>query len=158
MAPEDRYDLTIEEEPERADVQRLLQGLDAHGWPITGPNPGRDLAVFLRDQEGAIVAGLEGGTWSGWLSVRYLWVTDELRGQGWGRRIMDVAEQEAAARGCRHIRLDTMSYQARGFYEKLGFQVFAELDDYPGPHSMYLLRKDLPNSTWRSVTTLGDNR
>jgi hypothetical protein len=36
-----------------------------------------------------------------------------------------------------------MSYQARGFYEKLGFRVFAELGDYPGPHAMYFMVKDL---------------
>jgi hypothetical protein len=41
------------------------------------------------------------------------------------------AEEEAAARGCHGAWLDTFEFQARGFYERLGYTCFAELGDYP---------------------------
>ena len=68
---------------------------------------------------------------------------EEARGQGTGRRILIAAEEEAVRRGCRYAWLDTFSFQARGFYEKLGYSVFGTLEDYPAGHSRYFLRKTL---------------
>jgi ribosomal protein S18 acetylase RimI-like enzyme len=51
------------------------------------------------------------------------------------------AEQEAKARGCRGVWLDTYSFQARGFYERLGYAVFGTLDDYPPGQSRIFLHK-----------------
>ena len=65
------------------------------------------------------------------------------QGQGTGRRILIAAEEEALRRGCRYAWLDTFSFQARGFYEKLGYSVFGTLEDYPAGHSRYFLRKTL---------------
>lgn len=64
-----------------------------------------------------------------------------IRGQGVGRQLLGRAEAEAAARGCRNAHLDTFSFQARGFYESLGYEVFGALGDYPPGHSRYFLHK-----------------
>jgi hypothetical protein len=53
------------------------------------------------------------------------------------------AEREALARGCKHAWLDTYEFQARGFYEKLGYRCFGELDDYPTGFSRYFMQKAL---------------
>jgi len=52
-------------------------------------------------------------------------------------------EDEGRARGCTRAHLDTFSYQARPFYERQGWRVFATLDDYPEGHQRFFLRKDL---------------
>ncbi len=65
------------------------------------------------------------------------------RGQGLGTRILSMTEDEARARGCVGAWLDTHSWQARPFYEKLGYTAFAELPDYPPGHSRFFVQKRL---------------
>jgi len=60
-------------------------------------------------------AGLAGETYSGWLFIRYLWVSDALRGQGIRRKLMGGAEARALERGCHSAWVDTFSFQAPGF-------------------------------------------
>ena len=70
-------------------------------------------------------------------------IPEEMRGTGVGRTLMQRAEEEALRRGCHQVWLDTFSFQARGFYEKLGYAVFGALDDYPVGHSRFFLRKTI---------------
>jgi hypothetical protein len=52
-----------------------------------------------------------------------------------------MAEDEARALGCVGVWLDTFSFQARGFYERHGYEVFGTLDEFPAPHQRFFLRK-----------------
>jgi GNAT superfamily N-acetyltransferase len=54
-------------------------------------------------------------------------VVSGLRGQGYGRAIMEQAEQEARARGCARIGLNVFGFNAPaiGLYRSLGYQVTA---------------------------------
>ena len=54
---------------------------------------------------------------------------------------MQSAQHEAHLRGCRHAYLDTFDFQALGFYQKLGYELFGHLDDYPPGHTKYFLQK-----------------
>ena len=121
--------------------EAVAVGLRAFNQPFAGVKDQRPLAVLIR-REGQIVGGLWGHTAFGWLFVELLFSPADLRG-GMGTRLMDMAEDEARRRGCRHAWLDTYSFQARGFYEKRGYQVFGQLDDYPPGHVRYFLRRDL---------------
>lgn len=105
----------------------------------------RHLYIFLRLDDGAIVGGLLGVTYWGWLSVDILWIDERFRGRGYGERMLAAAEEEARQRGCRHVQLDTLSFQARPFYEKLGYRVYGALEDFPAgsEHVRYYLVKDL---------------
>jgi GNAT superfamily N-acetyltransferase len=139
-SPPLRFD--IEDAPSDADVEVLPNGLEAFNerqWP--SHQPWRPLAVFARDGE-SIVAGLAGETYSGWLFIRYLWVGEALRGKGIGRKLMAGAEARALERGCHSAYVDTFSFQAPGFYPKLGYAVFGELD-YPPGHKRFFLQKRL---------------
>jgi len=108
-----------------------------------GPSGYRALVVELLDADGAVVGGLWGSTAYGWLYVQLLAVPDELRGRGLGRCLMAEAEEEALRRGCSSAWLDTFEFQARGFYERLGYSCFATLPEYPKGHSRYFLQKQL---------------
>jgi GNAT superfamily N-acetyltransferase len=101
------------------------------------------LTLAIRDDEGAIQGGLLGELHWGWLHVTILAVSTGLRGQGWGSRLLLEAERLAAGQGCHHAWLDTFSFQARPFYERLGYTVFGELPDYPVGHSRSFLFKAL---------------
>ena len=93
------------------------------------------------DQE--IVGGLLGETYWEWFYVDLIWVKVELRGQGYGKQLMEISEAEARRRGAKNAYLDTFSFQAPGFYEGLGYEIFGELDDYPPGHRRYFMKKKL---------------
>jgi GNAT superfamily N-acetyltransferase len=101
----------------------------------------QELAVVARDTDGVVVGGLLGHTNVGWLFVAALWVLESERRRGLGRAIMEAAEREAGRRGCVGVYLDTYSFQARPFYERLGYQVFGTLPDCPPGATKYYLSK-----------------
>ena len=79
--------------------------------------------------------------------MRFLWLRDELRGQGHGRALLEAAETEATRRGCGGVFLDSYSFQAPGFYARLGYETFAVLEDFPRAHRRHFLRKALVPAT-----------
>jgi len=109
----------------------------------TGADNWYPIGFFLRSPEGEWQGGLLGDTWGGWLNVRFLWLTESARRRGHGTRLMDAAEAYALGRGCFAATLDTHSYQALGFYQKRGYEVFGTLEDCPPGHTKYYLRKRL---------------
>jgi ribosomal protein S18 acetylase RimI-like enzyme len=129
--------------PRSEDLQFLEDQINEHNLQRTGRRDFRSLASFVRDDHGVIVAGLHAFTWAGWLEIKFLWVREDLRGQGYGRRLVEAAEAEARARGCRHVWLDSYTFQAPAFYRKLGYEVFGVLDEYPTPHGRVFLTKTL---------------
>jgi ribosomal protein S18 acetylase RimI-like enzyme len=141
MAPET---LRIEEDADARDSDFLGEQIDAHNIAVTGIDDYRALNIFVRDGSGAIVAGISGGTWAGYLQVYNLWVSEGLRGRGYGSRLLAAAEREAVARGCRQVQLDTHSFQAPDFYRKRGYEVCGTFDGIAGGHTRYFLRKRLP--------------
>ena len=109
----------------------------------TGIDDGRWLGVLVRDESGAVVAGLTGTTWGACCKVRDVWVREDLRGRGMGTRLLDAAELEAKRRGCKQVVLASHSFQAPDFYRKRGFEVFAVIEDDPIGHREVYLRKVL---------------
>ena len=109
----------------------------------TGADNWFPIGFFLKNREGEWLGGLLGDAWGGWLNVRFLWLTEMARGQRHGTRLMDAAEAYALGRGCFAAALDTHSYEALGFYQKRGYEVFGALEDCPPGHTKYFLRKRL---------------
>ncbi len=111
---------------------------------IGKPETYRSLVILLFGPESdEIVGGLYGATAFSHLWVDLLFVPESMRGIGIGRELMSKAEAEATRRGCRAVVLDTFSFQARGFYERLGYSVFGTLNDCPPGHSRFYLTKRL---------------
>ena len=136
--------LEIKVEPTPDDIRFLVDRLYEYNVEQTGVDDGKWLSIFVRDDKGEIVAGLHGWTWCGACKVLTLWVREDLRHQGYGKRLMGAAEQEARARGCEQILLDTFSFQAPLFYQKLGYEVIGVVDGFPRqPHSESHMRKAL---------------
>ena len=75
--------------------------------------------------------------------VDILWVREDERRKELGSKLLKAAENEARKRGCHHVHLDTMSWQAPEFYKKHGYEVIGILDDIPKGNQKYLLMKDL---------------
>lgn len=135
-------DIVLTDAPSAAEREAVLRGLIAFNTAHVGPSGHRPLAVLVK-QQGATVGGLVGATLHGWCFVEWLYLPETLRGAGIGTTLIRRAEDEARRRGCIGIFLDTFDFQARGFYEKLGYAVFATQEDYPVGHQRFFLQKRL---------------
>jgi GNAT superfamily N-acetyltransferase len=126
------------------DVRKfIIDGLIAHNTVASGITGHFPANFVLRSGRGEVLGGLLGMVWGGWLHVSILWVSQEVRGQGHGARLIGAAEAYARERACVGVDLDTFSFQARPFYERLGYTVFATHHDYPSGHERYYLEKRL---------------
>jgi len=137
----DDVQLSIETRPRAKDVEGLAEGLNKHALPTTGVAGFQPLAVFARDRDGALVGGAHGQVNWNWLFVSLFWVSPARRHTGLGSKILAALEGAARERGCTNVHLDTFSFQARPFYERHGYTVFAELEDYPPGHRRFFMRK-----------------
>ena len=121
----------------------VQEGLALHTVAATGQAEYYPMSIFLRDEHEEVLGGLLGHIWGKWLFVTHLWVAECVRQRGYGTKLLLAAERYAVERGCRNVELHTFSFQARPFYERLGYEVFAALDDFPPGHTNYFLRKHL---------------
>jgi GNAT superfamily N-acetyltransferase len=135
--------LVVTDAPDLSAYYVILAGLDAFNTERTGPGEWRRLAVLIHDDAGLVIGGLWGATWYGWLCSELLFVPEGLRGRGLGAAILGRAEAEARERGCHTAWLDTFEFQAREFYEHLGYTLFAQLDDYPLGFARFFMKKAL---------------
>ena len=135
--------LMVETDPGQEDIRFLENALYEFNKERTGIVDGEWLAVFLRSPDGTVVGGAHGWTWGGTCKVQYLFVPAEMRGAGLGTRLMHAVEDEARARQCRQIVLETHSFQAPGFYRRLGFEIAGRIDDYPRGHGFLTFVKRL---------------
>lgn len=140
------YTVTYEETPDPADEQAVRDGLSRYNLAHTdnADDTFQRLDYFVRDADGTVIGGLIGGTYWGWLHVDILWLSEGLRHQGYGSRLLAAAEEEAVRRGCRHAHLDTMDFQALPFYQRHGYTIFGALHDLPPGHTRFFLQKHLP--------------
>ena len=136
-------ELVMGMDPTPAEIDFLEQRLYEFNSQATGIGDALGITVFGRDARGEVVAGLCGHTWGGCCDIRQVWVHEKHRGQGVGRRLLELAEKEARRRGCLQIVLATHSFQAPEFYRKLGFEIVDSLPDYPRGHQHLHLRKFL---------------
>ena len=137
--------LRITSEPQASpeDTAIIRDGLARFNVAATQHTYYSPLAILLRDDRDAVVGGALGDVWGGWLDLTFLWVAEPLRGKGYGEQLLRAAEDEARALGCQGVFLETLGFQARPFYERYDYEVFAELPDRPAGYTSYFMKKIL---------------
>ncbi|MGD2039513.1 MAG: GNAT family N-acetyltransferase [Anaerolineae bacterium] len=140
---DNEYRIAYVEEPGQSEWGAIGQGITDYNEQQAGDDSAQQLCFVLRAPDEEIVGGLIGATYWNWFYINLMWIREDLRGQGHGHRLLALAEEEARQRGAKYAHLDTFSFQAPGFYQQHGYQVFGELDDFPPGHQRYFLRKDL---------------
>lgn len=133
----------VEDQPSDSDLELLEDQINRHNMAQVAAFDGRRLAIFVRDEQQTVVAGISGYTWAGMCEIQFLWVADELRGRGYGSRLLQAAEQEARERGCQVIILSSYSFQAPGFYRQRGYSQAGQIDGCPPTHTNYYFKKTL---------------
>lgn len=128
-----RYAIELSNTVDPEDIQSFMAELDAYNDDRVGFfEPVVPLLVVIKDHStGVSLGGAWGKTFWQWLFIEGVYVAPGLRRRGVGTALMQSIEAEAVARSCIGIWLDTFSFQARPFYERLGFSVFGEIEDYP---------------------------
>ncbi len=129
--------------PSPKDVAELDDKLAAFNYDATNARDFMELGIFVRGPKDDLLAGLYGYTWGGCLNVRFLWVAEHLRRCGYGSRLLECAEREAARRGCGLVTLGTFDFQAPDFYRRHGYEEVGRLDGYPVGHAEYHFKKKL---------------
>ena len=140
-ADNDGLRLELDRDPKALDVEVLDRGLAQfnRSSPLGGDRVKVALAVWLR-RGGRVLGGAYGNTHSyGWLYLSTFWVDEEVRGQGWGRRLIEHFEAEGIERGCRGAWVETYGFQAPLFYERVGYREFGRLERLPTQFSASLL-------------------
>lgn len=125
------------------EAQVIEDKINEFNMTVTGDRNWKPVRIFLRADDGSLRGGITANLWGGWMHVDYLWVDQDLRKEGFGSQLVLAAEAEALAYGCHDAWLETYSFQAKPFYEKLGYEVIAEMTDFPPGHSHYVLKKHL---------------
>lgn len=137
------YKITLTDSPDPSDVDVVRRGLDTYDASQGAVVDWVPLALFARDADDTIIAGLTGSTYWGYLYVGRLWTDQRFRQAGLGSQLLEQAEQEARRRGCHSAHLMTGDFNALPFYLKRGYFVFGELPNMPPGHTQYFMSKSL---------------
>ena len=140
---DEEYHIVLVDNPEQSAWGIIGQGISKYNKQQAGDNKFQRLCFVLHAPDQVIVGGVIGEIYWGWFYLDLLWVKDELRGRGYGHRLLTQAEDEARQRGAKNVYLDTFSFQSPDFYKQHGYQVFGELQNFPPGYQRYFLTKQL---------------
>lgn len=133
--------IEVLKEGDSAVFDALVSGVRAYNFENMGPEVSSPLSVIAREKNGALVGGVAGRTIYRQFLIEVAWVDKASRGTGLGRRLMELAEDEARLRGCLAAQVDTLSFQGPVFYGKLGFEVVGKVSGIPESPDRYFLMK-----------------
>lgn len=144
--------LSVVHEPDEAAVQPVLEGIHRYGVEAIGGIEPKKLAVLLT-LAGQTIGGATGQDIKGIFYLSHLWVSAEERRRGYGSRLLAAIEAEAFALGCAEVRLDTMNAQSIPFYERHGYEEYAQVPEYiPGFKKMFMRRIKEKSNIWLEPT------
>jgi GNAT superfamily N-acetyltransferase len=126
-----------------ADSRKLWNGLIRYNRKMAGPLRYTRTVLTVRNGAGSVLGGLILQSYWRESYVELLWLSERARRLGYGRRLMQEAERRARRRGSRLLHLNTYSFQAPAFYEKLGFQRFGGMAGSPHGASRHFYVKRL---------------
>lgn len=132
--------------PQDDDFNALRAGLTTFNESFTGDVFREKITSFVKDDSDKIVGGILGEINWNWMHIQGLWIDESLRNGGWGLKLLSSMEEYALNQNTIHVRVETTTFQALGFYLKAGYSVFGELEDMPVGHTSYFLQKHLKDS------------
>ena len=133
--------IEVLEEANPPGAEDVTAGLRAHTIAQTGPLPWTHLTLLLRDDANQVRGGIRGQIALCWLQADHFWVDEALRGQGYGSRLLDMAEEAARMHGAIGAHLTTSTFQAEGFYRKHRYAEIGRLKDRPPGHDRIWMAK-----------------
>ncbi|MBD1559961.1 GNAT family N-acetyltransferase [Vibrio sp. S9_S30] len=127
-------------EPSDSDINEIRGGLIKHNTPFLEGVPKSHVGYYAVDGENK-VGGIVADIWGNWLLIKFLWVDDSMRGKRVGSQLLNHIENYAKSQGCKSALVDTLSFQAKPFYEKHGYECQMVLENYPMDSSLSFFTK-----------------
>ncbi len=129
---------------ERKLIETKLVAFNRKSVPFEQSEDWISLSKVMKDDSGQVIAGINSVLYC-WhvMSVSILYVDVAFRGMGYGKLLLEQTENEARELGGYMAHLDTFDFQAKEFYERLGYEVFGVLENCPRGHNRYYLKKQL---------------
>lgn len=147
----DGFSIALDTLPRPADIEIIRNGVQEGAAQAGWVDDFRRIVITARTPAGEVIGGLIGASHWCSLHVETLWVHEEWRGLGLGRRILAAAESQAPARACGVVYLETTSFQARPFYEKVGYTLTWEMDAEPGKLQIFGMHRYLSGAPAESA-------
>ncbi|MBD2097095.1 GNAT family N-acetyltransferase [Trichocoleus sp. FACHB-591] len=135
--------ITVQLEPDvsQQDRMTLVELIRQFNHQFFTPSEWQSIAIMARDNSGVIAGGALGEIGCSWFYIRVLVVREDLRHQGIGTRLLETAEQVGREQNCVGIHLETLDFQAKEFYGRLGYSVFGVQENYPRGFNRYFMQK-----------------
>ncbi len=139
------YKIVVDHNPSQSDNEVVKEGL-IRSYEAQFGERDKEFSIFLKSDSGKVVGGIQAMFDSEAIYIEALWIEENLRKQGYGKKLLATAEREAIENGCRFSLVDTWDFQAEKFYLKNGYEKIGELANYWHGHSKLFLRKKLQSS------------
>jgi len=149
----DSTQITFTIQPDERAEEELIERLKAFndaGHPLIAlrrqnPDDPKPIQALARDPQGNVIGGILAKVWLTWkwLQIDIVWVDEPFRNQNLGTRLLDEIERQAVELGCTRAKVSSWSFQAPGFYQKRGYVVYGELQNFPEGTTDYQLWKSL---------------
>jgi GNAT superfamily N-acetyltransferase len=136
------YKIVVDHAPNQSDNTIVREGLIAEYEHIVGERD-KPFSIFLKNGSGKIFGGMQAWLDRESVYIELLWIEKDLRKEGYGKKLLDAAEQEAIKNGCSFSTTDTWDFQVEDFYLKCGYKRIGEIKNYWMAHSKIFLRKNL---------------
>jgi len=138
----EEYTIIDYEFPDEA-LEFLEEKIYENNSGLVGKKDGKLFSKIIKDETNSIIAGIAGWTWANACEITTLWVDQQHRKKGFGKKLLEEAEREAIMNHCSVISLRSYDFQAPLFYEKYGYKTEHIIDDFPPGHRYYYLLKRL---------------
>lgn len=134
---------TIEGEPNLTDMKILVDGMLAYHASKGHPRKVSKCSITIKNDEDKLVGCVMVSFLYNGMEIGSLWVDESMRGQGLGQKLTEMAETEGVKRGCTFAYTNTFTWQAPGFYEKLGYALYGKLENFPEGNALSYYRKSI---------------
>ncbi|MCW8399688.1 GNAT family N-acetyltransferase [Legionella sp. PATHC038] len=121
----------------------IYENLKKFNESIIGNYEAKPFIIHAQTEGLEVLGGIKGDIFGKLCRVFTVWIHEQYRRQGLGRELFEQLDVFAKENHCQMIQLDTAEFQAKGFYQKLGYQVIATLPDNFMGYTSYILRKNL---------------
>lgn len=134
---------TIEGDPNAVDMQVLVAGMLSYHASKGHPRKVDKFSITIKDENGKLAGCVMATCLYNGMEITSLWVDEDARGRGLGQKLMELVEAEGKKRGMSFAYTNTFTWQAPEFYEKLGYQLYGKLENFPTDNQLSYYRKDL---------------
>lgn len=140
--------IKIEQNNEDKFKEYVLNGLVENNkrkceWFRENSSKSEEPKNFLAFDGDKIIGGAIGYINYNWYFLDLLWIEEAYRDKDIGTTLINNIEEYAQKENLTGVRMETWNFQAKGFYEKMGYKIYATIEDCPPGTIDYFFMKKL---------------